>query len=433
MVPAMPDERAAATATPIVTVDALGAQGDGVAAHEGRPLFVPFALPGERVRVRLGEPRGEGRAASVVERLSDSSDRVQAPCRHFGRCGGCQLQHLARARYLDWKAGLLQSALRHRRLDAAVVRPLAAIEPGSRRRARFAAHRHDKGLWFGFHERAGKRIAHLEHCPVLLEPLQRLIPALRGMAGAILPDRGSADFEVTLSATGIDLLIEQPGRAPDSAARAKLVAIAGETGIIRTSWKSPKADPEPIALFGTPQMRFGGVAVDLPPGAFLQPSAAGEAALLAEVQRATEGARRIADLFSGCGSFALPLASRAMVHAVEGDKAATAALASAAKRAGIGHRLAVERRDLERAPLQPEELAKFDAVVFDPPRAGAAAQSRALAASKVERVVAVSCNPASFARDARILVDGGYRFEWAVPVDQFPWSPHLELVARFSR
>jgi 23S rRNA (uracil1939-C5)-methyltransferase len=180
-------------------------------------------------------------------------------------------------------------------------------------------------------------------------------------------------------------------------------------------------------------MRFGGVAVDLPPGGFLQPSAAGEAALLAEVLRAIEGAKRVADLFSGCGSFSLPLASRATVHAVEGDKAAAAALAAAAKRAGIGHRLADERRDLERAPLQPDELAKFDAVVFDPPRAGAAAQSRALAASNVARVVAVSCNPASFARDAPTLVDGGYRLDWAVPVDQFPWSPHLELVAGFSR
>jgi len=209
--------------------------------------------------------------------------------------------------------------------------------------------------------------------------------------------------------------------------------MAGEAGILRVSWAKPRGEPEPIAILGTPQMRFGGIAVDLPPAGFLQPSAAGEAALVDAVGRATEGRKRIADLFSGLGSFALPLAAGARVHAVEGDRAAAAALEAAAKRAGIGHRLTVERRDLERVPLQPYELAKFDAVVFDPPRAGAAAQSRALAASGVARVVAVSCNPASFARDARILVDGGYRLDWALPVDQFPWSPHLELVAGFSR
>jgi 23S rRNA (uracil1939-C5)-methyltransferase len=424
---------AAATETPIVTIDSIGARADGVAAHEGRPLFVPFTVPGDRVRVRLGEARGQGRAATAVERLSDGPGRVAPPCRHFGRCGGCQLQHLAREPYLDWKAGLLRSALGHRALDLAAIRPLVAIEPGSRRRARFAAHRHGRGLWFGFHERGGERIVDLEHCPVLIEPLQRLVPPLRQMAETILPDRGGAEFEATMTATGIDLLIGQAGKPPGAAARSRLVALASEAGILRASWKSPKTEPEPVAVFGVAQMRFGGVAVDLPPGAFLQPSAAGEAALLAEVVRATEGAKRIADLFAGCGSFSLPLAGRATVHAVEGDKAAAAALASAAKRAGIAHRLAVERRDLERAPLQPDELAPFDAVVFDPPRAGAAAQSRALAASKVARVVAVSCNPASFARDARILVDGGYQLDWVVPVDQFPWSPHLELVAGFSR
>ncbi len=425
--------KAADRAESIVTIASIGAQGDGVGELEGRPLFVPFTLPGDRVRVRLGEARGEGIAATVLERLKDGPGRTTPPCRYFGVCGGCQLQHLETERYRAWKSELLQTALRHRGLDPAIVLPMIAIPPGSRRRARFAAHRLGKTILFGFHERAGKRIVDLLHCPILLESLQRLLPTLRSMAAALLADRGAADFELTASANGIDLLIEQAGKPPGTAARTQLIGMAGEAGILRVSWAKPRGEPEPIAVMGTPQMRFGGVTVDLPPGGFLQPSAAGEAALLDAASRATAGCQRIADLFSGVGSFALPLAAGARVYAVEGDRAAAAALEGAARRAGIGHRLAVERRDLERVPLQPDELAKFDAVLFDPPRAGAAAQSRALAGSGVARVIGVSCNPASFARDARTLVDGGYRLDWALPVDQFPWSPHLELVACFSR
>lgn len=425
--------KAADRAERVVTIASIGAQGDGVGELEGRAVFVPFALPGDRVRVRLGEARGEGIAAAALERLADGPGRVSPPCRHFGVCGGCQLQHLETERYRAWKSRLLATALRHRGLDPATVLPMIAIPPGSRRRARFAAYRLGATVVFGFHERAGKRIVDLRHCPILLESLQRPLPLLRRMAAALLADRGAADFELTASETGIDLLIEQAEKPPGTAARSQLIALAGEAGILRVSWAKPRGEPEPLAIMGTPLMRFGGIAVDLPPGAFLQPSAAGEAALLDAVGRATEGRTRIADLFCGIGSFALPLAGRARTHAVEGDRAAAAALEAAARRAGIGHRLTVERRDLERVPLQPEELAKFDAVVFDPPRAGAAAQSRALAGSGVARVVGVSCNPASFARDARTLVDGGYRLDWAVPVDQFPWSPHLELVACFSR
>lgn len=417
----------------VVTIDSLGAQGDGIVQHEGRTVFVPFALAGDRVRVRLGERRGEGIAATVLERLEAGPGRIDPACRHFGICGGCQLQHLEAARYGDWKSTLLRTALERRGLDPACVRPLVAIAPGRRRRARFAARRSGGRLRLGFHERGSHRIVDVGECPILTDGLQRLLPALRGVAGAVLGEGGRADLEVTESASGIDLLIEQRGRPPGTQARTAVARIADEQRILRISWAEPGGEPEPLALFGTPQMRFGGVAVDLPPGGFLQPSAAGEAALREAALQATEGRKRVADLFAGCGSFSLPLAKQATVHAVEGDRAAIAALAAAAKRAGLGHRLTTERRDLERSPLQPAELARFDAVLFDPPRAGAAAQSRALAACKVARVVAVSCNPASFARDARLLVDGGMTLDWALPVDQFPWSPHLELVACFSR
>jgi len=428
-VPTPPSREAA----PVVTIESLGAQGDGIAQHDGCAIFVPFTLPGDRVRLRLGERRGEGRAAVVLERLGAGEGRIDPACRHFRTCGGCQLQHLEPTRYAAWKSDLLRTALERRGLDSDRVRPLVAIAPGRRRRGRLAALRKGGRLRVGFHERASHRVLDLAECPLLTPLLQAALPAFRAIADAVLEEGGSASLEVTETAGGVDLLIEQRGRSPGARARTAIAGIAAGHALMRVSWTVPGGEPEPLAFFGTPQVAFGGVAVDLPPGAFLQPSREGEAALLAAVEEAAEGRKRIADLFAGCGSFSLPLAKRASVHAVEGDRAAIAALAAAAKRAALGHRLTTERRDLDRSPLQPRELAKFDAVIFDPPRAGAAAQSRALAASEVARVIAVSCNPASFARDARLLVDGGMTLDWALPVDQFPWSPHLELVACFSR
>jgi len=421
-------------AAPVVAIESLGAQGDGIAQHEGCAIFVPFTLPGDRVRLRLGERRGEGRAATVLERLGAGEGRIDPACRHFGTCGGCQLQHLEPARYRAWKSDLLRTALERRGLDPDPVRPLVAVAPGRRRRARLAALRKGGRLRVGFHERASHRVLDLAECPLLTPMLQAALPAFRAIADAVLEEGGSASLEVAETAGGIDLLIEQRGRPPGAGARAAIAGIAGEHRLMRVSWTAPGGgEPEPLLQLGTPQVAFGGVAVDLPPGAFLQPSREGEAALRAAVEEAAEGRRRVADLFAGCGSFSLPLAKLAAVHAVEGDRAAVAALAAAAKRAGLGQRLTTERRDLDRSPLQPAELARFDAVVFDPPRAGAAAQSRALAASGIARVVALSCNPASFARDARLLADGGMTLDWALPVDQFPWSPHLELAACFSR
>lgn len=416
-----------------IAIERIGGQGDGIGQFEGRPVYVPATVPGDRLSVRLVAAKGDGLAGEAIELLASGPARVEPPCPHFGRCGGCALQQLRDDAYAEWKGQLLADALARRGLKDVDLRPLLRVAPGLRRRARFALGTRGKGLALGFNMRDSHAIADIEHCLLLVPALDRLIGPMRSGLEGLLAPGGHAALEATATETGIDLLIEQTGAPPSAAIRVRLGALAEELDLARVSWGRPGEAPEPIAMRRAPSESFGGVAVALPPGAFLQPSREGEALLLAEARAALKGAKQIADLFAGCGSFSLPLSQGAKIHAVEGDKAATEALQAAVRRANIAHRLTVERRDLERAPLQPIELKRFDALLFDPPRNGARSQAECLAKSDLPVVVAVSCSAASFARDAQILVNGGYRLDWARPVDQFPWSAHLEIVARFSR
>jgi 23S rRNA (uracil1939-C5)-methyltransferase len=246
-----------------------------------------------------------------------------------------------------------------------------------------------------------------------------------------LPSAAQAEVTATATAAGIDLLI-RTGSLPDHDKRVALAAFAQTQKLARLSWQSGKEEPEPIARHRAPQVVFGGIAVDLPAGAFLQASAEAEQAMAELVVAAAVDAKRVADLYAGCGTFTFPLARTARVHAVEGDKDSLAALTGAARRSSMG-RITAERRDLARNPLQPDELKPYDCVVFDPPRAGAKAQCEMLAKSRVPIAIAVSCDPGSFARDARILTGGGYRLKSVTPIDQFVWSPHVEIVAVFRR
>ncbi|WP_051341336.1 class I SAM-dependent RNA methyltransferase [Azospirillum halopraeferens] len=423
-------DRVAAERAVEVTIGAVGARGDGLAELDGTRLFVPLTVPGDRVRVRPGESRGDGVRAELLEVLEPGPGRGTPACRHFGTCGGCTLQHLDDAAYAAWKLEAVHAALARAGLEGVPVAPLARTAPGGRRRARFAALKRGKRVWLGFNERASHRLVDLEVCPVLAPRLAALLPPLRAALAAVLPDGGACDVVAADPEGGIDLLLVGPRRLA-RAARERLTALGAEHGIARLSWQpDDRGVPEPVAHLRPVTVRFAGVPVVPPPGGFLQASAAGEAALTAAVLDAVgDGARRVADLFAGIGTFAIPLAQRSSVHAVEGDGAAVAALA----RAAGGLRLTTERRDLFANPLTAKELARFDAVVFDPPRAGAAAQAAELAAGKVPLVVAVSCNPATFARDARTLADGGYALRRVYPVDQFLWSAHLELVGVFAR
>lgn len=423
-----------------VTIEALGADGDGIArlphgGSDGATVFVPFALPGERVRVRV-HSTPDGLRGTLVDVLQPSPDRMAAACRHFGACGGCVMEHLAEAPYRAWKRGLLTEALARAGLLDAPVADLVAVPPGSRRRATFFAHRQaDGGVKLGFQARASHDVVDLTDCAALVPALNALLAPLRDLLKRLLPPGARAEAVVNALDSGLDVLLRTPGKALPPPIRQMLTDFAAARDLARVSWQSmmPGTRVEPVAARRTPHVLFGAVPVTPPPGAFLQATQQGEEALRREVLAAAAGAKRVADLFCGAGAFALPLAAAAQVHAIDGDAALAGALRKAADAAGIGGRVTSEVRDLMKRPLIADELKRYDAVVFDPPRAGAASQAGRLAASKIPVVVAVSCNPATFARDAKLLVEGGYRLEKAVPVDQFVWTPHLEIVAVFRR
>jgi len=421
---------AAAPPTPVVRIDALGARGDGVGRlPDGRTAYVPLAAPGDRVRVRPGAKRGDGVAADLLEVVEAGADRADPPCPHYGDCGGCALQHLTDDAYGAYVRARVAEPLARVGLAAVEVAPPVRVLPGDRRRIVLAARRTAAGVVLGFNARRSGRIVDVAACLVADPPLVALLPELRRVLGEVLPAGGGIDVSATVLDDGLDVVLV--GRlAPGLAEREALAAFAERLDLARLTLRAgPRGAPEPLAWRRDGVVRFAGVRVRVPPGGFLQASRAGEAALRELVAGGVHGAPRIADLFAGSGTFAVPLAAGgAAVHAVEGDAEAHAAL-SAVRLPG----LATARRDLERDPLAPAELDRFDAVVFDPPRAGAAAQAAEIARSRVPVVVGVSCSPETFARDARTLADGGYRLERVVPVDQFLWSPHVELAGVFRR
>ena len=418
-------------------VTALGAQGDGIALVAGQRLYIPFTVPGDRVQARPAGPQGDGRAAELVEVLSPGPGRAVPPCRHFGRCGGCNVQHLADDVYAAWKLDRLRQALAQAGLAGAELAPLARTPPAARRRATFAAVRGTSddaaGVRLGFNVRRGHDIVDLTHCPVLDPRIVGLLPALRRLLAELLTARQCIGVQVSLLEGGLDVVLEG-GDPPGLTGRERLAAFAAAADVARLSWRSGADAPaEPVVQRRPVGAVFAGVFVAVPPGSFLQASPEGEAALVEAVLAAVGPRRTAADLFAGAGTFTFPLARRGLrVHAVDADAACLQAVAAAA-RTLPGDSVTTQRRNLFARPLLPEELRGFEVVVFDPPRAGARAQAEQLARSAVPVVVAVSCSPGSFARDARILIDGGYRLERITPVDQFLWSPHLELAAVFRR
>ena len=426
-----------------VTIEGVGARGDGYATFNGEIIYAPLTLAGDRVLLRVSGSRRGGATAELIELLAEGPGRTEPPCPYFGRCGGCALQHMEAAHYADWKAALLPQALAHRGFSGVPIRPLTSVPPGTRRRAALAAIRHGGKVRLGFHGRESHDLVDIEACLLLTPALGALLAPLRQVLGTILGNGQRAEVHVTETETGTDILFVAKGQ-PGLAAREALAAFANACDVARLSWAEAAGDgpaqhraasePEPILVRRAPRITLGGVTVEPVPGGFLQPSREGEAALteavLAYLPAACEA---VVDLFCGAGTFTFALSGRARVLAVDGTDSAVAALWAAARRADLASRIAVEVRDLAREPLLAEELSDFSAVVFHPPRTGAREQARELAKSGVPTVIADSCNPNSFARDARILVDGGYRLIEVTPVDQFPWSGHLELVAQFSR
>lgn len=411
----------------VVKIDKLGGSGDGVAEISGRPLYVPRVLPGEQVRVTLGKPLGQGFQVARQDILSPSLERQPPVCGHFAQCGGCAMQHFAEEPYYAWKREIVVTALAQHRLGDVRVLPTLKIPPATRRRLTMAAVAAGGRVLLGYNARASHQIVDVAECAVARPELIALLPRLRQVLGPWLRKVKTLDVSLTLADNGIDILLT--GKAPDLEAREVMATLsADEASVARVSWRlNERAEAEPMLALREPYVTLGGHRVVLPVGSFLQPSQDGEKMLTAAVLAALpEGQTRIADLFAGCGTFSLPLSAVAPVWAVEGYAPALAALPKLRD-------ITATQRDLFRDPVMADELKKFSAVVFDPPRAGAAAQASELAKSAVPTVVAVSCNPGTLARDAETLVKGGYTLEWVQPVDQFLWSGHVECVAKFSR
>lgn len=407
-----------------VAVEALGARGDGIAMHEGQRVFVPYSLAGERVRVEVVRRTRDGLQARLQEVAEPAAERVPPSCRHFGDCGGCSLQHMAPVAAAGWKRERIVRALGQRGLNGAEVAATVSIPPGTRRRAVFAYRRTASGTVLGFNAAASNRIVDQRECPLLHPALAALVAPLRRLLTEVCAPGDGGDVAAIVLDGGIDICIDLSA-SPDLNTLDRLTAFGRETGLVRLNWRQGD-DILPVAAFKPVTLTIGGTAASPPTGAFLQPSAEGESAIAERVLEAVGERSPVADLFCGVGTFSLRLAKGRAVVAVDGDAALVAALAATGK-------VETETRDLFRRPLMGRELSRFAAVVFDPPRAGAADQAAALAEAGPPVVVAVSCNPATFARDARILADGGYQLEGVTPIDQFPWSSHTELVGRFVR
>lgn len=399
------------------TIARLGHQGDGIA--DG-PIFAPRTLPGEVVIGKI-----DGQQLTDIRIETPSGDRVKPPCRHYKACGGCQLQHASDAFVADWKVDVVRTALAAQGIEAE-MRPIHTSQPGSRRRATIAVRRTKKGTLAGFHGRASGVITEIPDCNLLAPELLTAIPVAEALALLGGSRKGVLAVTLTLSLAGLDVSV-QGGKPLDGPLEASLAQAAEQQGLARLAW-----DGEVLAMRNPPYQQFGAAKVAPPPGAFLQATMDGEAALLNAVQEVVAGSRKIVDLFAGCGTFSLPLAADAEVHAVEGEKEMTRALDQGWRMAQGLKRVTTEARDLFRRPLMPDELRKVDAVVLDPPRAGAEAQLAELAGALVPVIAYVSCNPVTFARDAKVLVSAGYTLNWVQVVDQFRWSSHTELAASFT-
>lgn len=399
-----------------VLIERLGHQGDGIAPG---PIFAPRTLPGERIEGVL-----EGTRIAAPRIRTPSPNRVRPPCPHYKSCGGCALQHASDEFVANWKINVVHAALTAQGIDANI----AGIEtslPRSRRRAVLSARRTKGGVLIGFHAPKSDAITAIPSCELLHPDLLAAFPDFEALVAVGGSRKSTLRLTVALSRAGLDVAVTG-GKPLDVALETELAALAGARGFARLTWEG-----ELVAQIAPPVQQFGRAAVAVPPGAFLQATADGEAALLREVRRGVEGAARIVDLFAGSGTFSLPLAEEAEVHAVESEADMLAALDHGWRMAQGLKRVTTEPRDLFRRPLMPDELKQFDAIVTDPPRAGAEAQMAEIARAEVPRLSAVSCNPVSFARDARILLDSGFALERLVVVDQFRWSTHIELAAQF--
>jgi 23S rRNA (uracil1939-C5)-methyltransferase len=408
-----------------LVIDHVGHRGDGVAFADGQSVFVPYALGGETVEVEPVAGHPDRRHLSLVERAS--AERIAPFCRYFGRCGGCAIQHWQAEPYRAWKRQIVIDTLKHAGIECGIGELVDAHGAGRRRITVHARRGGDGELRVGFAAANSHAIVAIDDCPILDPGLHGALDAARALAEVLKPTGKPLDIQFTAASSGLD--VDVRGSAPlPSKMIAALSGIAERHRLARLTRHG-----ELVLMRTPPTVTIGPARVTLPPGSFLQATAAGEEALAALVGEYCRRAKHIADLFCGVGPFALRLAAKSRISAFDTDAGAVTALRKAATSTPGLKPIKAENRDLFRRPLMPPELRDYDTIVFDPPRQGAQAQVRQLALSKVPVVIAVSCNVATFARDARILIDGGYGIEGVTPVDQFRHTPHVELVARFMR
>jgi 23S rRNA (uracil1939-C5)-methyltransferase len=407
-----------------ILIEAMGARGDGLAGSGAERLVVPFALPGERVKISR-----EGERAALIEIITPSPDRITPQCRHFGTCGGCAVQHWQAEKVADWKRARVQSALARAKIDADVRPTLDAHGEGRRRVTLHVRYPKIPGgrIEAGFMQAKSHALVDLDACPLLVPALAQAPDIARDIGHVLRGLAKPLDVQATACEQGLDIDIRGAGPLPDPL-RQKLIALAKARDLARLTLHGERLIEE-----RTPSLSMDGLTAFLPPGSFLQATAAAEKQLAELAKNALDGAKNIADLFCGLGPFALRLARQCKVTAIDSDKSAIAALQRSIRANPGGKPMVAEARDLFRRPLFALELKPFDAVLLDPPRQGAEAQCREIAKSKLARVISISCDPESFARDARILLDAGFRMGPVTPVDQFRYSAHVEMMAVFAR
>lgn len=417
-------------------IQKINSSGEGVAFTEaGETILVPFTLPGESIEAIVPQPMGRKDVCrGTLEKIIQKSPLRQVPpCQYFGRCGGCQLQHLSSDFYKQYKKKLVQDSFDLHKIDSTILDPVV-FGPGVRRRINFKASKEQGNLLVGYHRRRSHEVLDIDHCPLLLPDFNDLLKSLKKVLSECLREGDKANIFLTKINNGFDgAIVLEEQRDFSSQQRASLIEWAMNHQIIRLMIKLPKND-DLIVHQTNPQIVFSDIPVLFPSHAFLQTSYEAEDYMVKIVlSLLPKHHKRIADLFSGLGTFSFPLARQGSVDAFEGDMKAVQYLNLSAQQHKLPHPLRGMQRDLFKYPLSTEELGQYDVVVLDPPRAGAVHQVKQLMDSEVKTIIMISCNANTFARDAQLLRKGGYEMKETHLVDQFLWSPHMELISSFER
>lgn len=416
-----------------VTITSLSNQGEGVTHVHGKTILVPYALPQEEVVVRVTGEKKDTIRAEIIEMIHPSSDRVEPPCPHFTRCGGCSLQHLSPDYYRVFKIALLDEALCGESVECKRLLPLLEVGEAARRRVVWQVDTRTRPIKLGYHRAKSHQVIDVTRC-VIIEPcLEALIAPLRQTLSR-LP---SVQLIETITAVSLELgcalTLHCTGPLPLDAIEI-LTEFSKKTGVARLDMQLGKQSPEIIASFKKTELHVGDITLQVPSLTFQQATKKGQLAILQVIEQALQECNTIADIYSGCGFVSFALVNQGKkIEAYEGSNAMVEAMQRTTKQYQLQHKIQAFRRDLTHQPLSPKELMRFDGVIINPPRSGAMAQAKELADSMVKTIVMISCNPETFANDAHILIQGGYSLESILPIDQFTYSPHLELAAVFKR